>query len=142
MLHSQTRSSLLHLSALALAVFAFSGCSVVMATRQPSKKNLEVLRPGTDRDRVIAEIGVPVSSEKIDGGKKEIYTFIQGYSSGVKASRAIFHGVADVFSFGIWEAVGTPIEGAFDGKKISVRVIYDLDDKVRETTTLCAWLWL
>jgi hypothetical protein len=136
MLHSQARSSLLHLSALALAVFAFSGCSVVMATRQPSKKNLEVLRPGTDRDRVIAEIGVPVSSEKIDGGKKEIYTFIQGYSSGVKASRAIFHGVADVFSFGIWEAVGTPIEGAFDGKKISVRVIYDLDDKVKETTTL------
>jgi hypothetical protein len=136
MTHAKLKSAFLHWSALALVVFAVSGCSVVMATRQPSKKNLEVLKPGGDRDRVIAELGVPVSSEKIEGGKKEIYTFIQGYSSGVKASRAIFHGVADVFSFGIWEAVGTPIEGAFDGKKISVRVIYDQDDKIKETTTL------
>jgi hypothetical protein len=114
-----------------------SGCSVVMATKQPAKKDLTVLKPGTERDRVIAELGVPVSSEKLDGGgKKEIYTFLQGYSTGVKASRAIFHGAADVFTFGIWEAVGTPIEGAFDGKKISVRVIYDAGDKVKETTTL------
>ncbi len=121
---------------LVLGLFS-AGCSVVMATRQPSRKDLGVLKPGTERDRVVAELGAPVSTEKLDaGGRKEIYTFVQGYSSGVKASRAIFHGAADVFTFGIWEAVGTPIEGAFDGKKISVRVIYDADEKVKESTTL------
>ena len=95
-----------------------------------------MLKPGTDRDLVVAELGMPVSSEKVEGGKKEIFTFIQGYSKGVKASRAVFHGAADVFTLGIWEVVGTPIEGSFDGKKITVRVIYDSSDKVKESTTL------
>jgi hypothetical protein len=114
-----------------------AGCSVVMATKQASKKNLEVLKPGTERDLVLAELGTPTTTEKLESGdKKEIYTFIQGYSKGAKASRAIFHGAADVFTLGLWEVVGTPIEGGFDGKKITVRVIYDTTDKVKESTTL------
>ena len=107
-----------------------------MATNQPSLKNLEVLKPGTERDLVVAELGKPVSSEKTEGGKKEIFTFIQGYSKGAKASRAVFHGAADVFTLGIWEVIGTPLEGSFDGKRITVRVIYDANDKVTESTTL------
>lgn len=108
-----------------------------MATQQPSRKNLALLAPGTERDQVIAEFGVPVSTEKLpDGNKKEIYTFVQGYSKTAKASRALFHGVADVFTVGIWEAVGTPLEGHFEGKRISVRIIFDSDSKIKECTTL------
>jgi len=118
-------------------VASFTGCAVVMATQQPPRKNLALLAPGTDRDLVIAEFGVPISSEKLpDGTKKEIFNFVQGYSKSAKASRALFHGVADVFTIGIWEAVGTPIEGHFDGKRVSVRVIFDADNKIKECTTL------
>lgn len=107
-----------------------------MAVKQPPKKDLSVLKPGTERDLVLAELGTPVSSEKIGNDKKDIYTFVQGYSKGVKASRAVFHGAADVFTLGLWEIAGTPLEGSFDGKKISERVIYDANDKVKESTTL------
>jgi hypothetical protein len=119
-----------------LLVPLLASCSVVMATKQPSLKDMNVFRPGTERDVVIAQVGVPVSTEKLPDGRKDIYTFIQGYSSGAKAARAIFHGAADVFTIGIWEAIGTPIEGAFDGKKITERVFFDKDDRVKESTTL------
>lgn len=113
-----------------------SGCAVYMATNQPRKRNLAVLKPGTHRDLVIAEFGAPVTSEKTETGRKEIYTFVQGYSKMAKAGRALFHGTADLFTIGLWEAVGTPIEGAFDGKTISVRVDFDKDECVRESKTL------
>jgi hypothetical protein len=111
-------------------------CSVYKAVNQPSKKNLSVLKPGTSRDRVIAEFGAPVTSEPSEGGRKEIYTFIQGYSKMAKAGRAFFHGAADVFTAFIWEAIGTPIEGAFDGKKISVGVVYDAKDLIATSNTI------
>ncbi len=114
----------------------WSGCAVYMATNQPTKKNLAVLRPGTERDLVIAELGAPVNSEVVEEGKKEIYTFVQGYGKFAKAGRALFHGTADVFTIGLWEAVGTPVEGALDGKRVSVRVIFDANGKVKESTTL------
>jgi hypothetical protein len=123
----------------AAAFFAVSltGCSVVMAVKQPTKKNLEVLKPGTERDLVIAELGKPVLTEDIPGGgKKDVFTFVQGYTKGAKASRAVFHGVADLFTAGLWEAVGTPIEASFDGKKITVRVIYGPAELVKESTVL------
>lgn len=113
-----------------------SGCAVYMATNQPPMRNLAVLTPGTERDLVIAELGAPVTSEKSETGTKDIYTFVQGYSKLTKAGRALFHGTADLFTMGLWEAVGTPIEGAFNGKRISVRVIYDLEGKVKEAKTL------
>ena len=119
-----------------LLIPLLSSCAVVMATKQPSLKDLTVFRPGTERDLVIAQVGPPLSTEKVEGGKKDIYTFVQGYSTGTKAARAVFHGAADVFTLGIWEAIGTPIEGAYNGKKITERVVYDSDDKVKESTTL------
>lgn len=117
-------------------LITMSGCAVYMATNQPRKRNLAILTPGTERDLVVAELGAPVISESIADGKKEIYTFTQGYSKLAKAGRAMFHGAADVFTIGLWEVVGTPIEGAFDGKRISVRVIFDANGRVREAITL------
>ncbi len=34
-----------------------TGCSVIMATQQPGKKNLSVLSEGVNRSQVIAELG-------------------------------------------------------------------------------------
>jgi hypothetical protein len=108
-----------------------------MAAKQPSKKDLGRLAPGTERDMVIAEFGAPVTSEATpEGGRKEIYTFIQGYSTGTKVSRALFHSAADALSLGLWEAAGTPIEATFDGKKITVSVVFDHDDRIVTTRTV------
>jgi len=111
-------------------------CSVYKAVNQPPIKDLSVLKPGTSRDRVVAEFGVPVSSERSEAGRKEVYTFIQGYSKMTKTGRAFFHGAADVITLFIWEVVGTPIEEKYDGKKISVSVQFDSQDLIAASDTI------
>jgi hypothetical protein len=108
------------------------GCAVYMAAHQPGKKNVEILKPGISRAQLIAEFGQPASTSNNNGHKTDIFRFVQGYSKGAKAGRAIFHGAADVFTLGLWEVFGTPTEMIFDGKQVAYQVAYDLEDKVIE----------
>lgn len=121
---------------LLFCVVSCMGCSVFMAAKQPPKKNLNVFEKGTSRTDVLAELGAPVVTEQKDGKKVDLFKFRQGYTKGVKVSRAVFHGVADVFTLGLWEVVGTPTEMIADGKEMKVEVQYDKDDKVEQTTML------
>ena len=118
------------------AMLFSSGCSVFMAAKQPPKRNLDVLNQGTVRGEVLAELGAPLVTEQKDGKKVDIFKFRQGYTKGVKVSRALFHGVADVFSLGLWEVVGTPTEMIADGKEMKIEVMYDKDDHVEQVNIL------
>jgi hypothetical protein len=120
-----------------LAVMATgNGCSVYMAAKQPTQKNLEVFSVGTPRSLVLAEIGQPQASEMKDGKRVDVFSFVQGYSKGAKAGRAFFHGAADVFTLGLWEVVGTPTEAIFTGEKVAYEVTYNTSDKVEKVVTL------
>ena len=112
------------------------GCAVFMAAKQPKKKNLAVLAPGTQRPLLIAEFGAPIHTETKDGNKVDIFSFVQGYSTGAKTGRAVFHGAADVFTLGLWEVVGTPTEAILDGQDMAVQVDYDAADKVVSSVVL------
>ena len=70
-----------------------------------------------------------------DGKREDIFYVKQGYSTGAKAGRAIFHGVADVFTLGLWEVVGTPVEAVASGTDVKVAVFYDSSDKVETIET-------
>lgn len=107
-----------------------------MAAKQPSKKNLDLFAVGTPRSLVVAEFGSPIDSVVKNGAKIEIYKWVQGYSGGVKAGRAILHGAADVFTLGLWEVAGTPIEGLANGREMAVEVQYDSNDKIKESKLL------
>lgn len=122
----------------ALTIFAImlSGCSVFMAAKQPDKKNVELFALGTPRSMLLAEFGPPAVSEMRDGKKYEIYKFVQGYSAGAKAGRAVFHGAADVLTLGLWEVVGTPAEGVFSGDEMAYEVGYDKDNRIDEVIAL------
>ena len=110
-----------------------TACGVYMAATQPDAKNASLFMRGTDRSQLLAEFGKPQSSEIGDDGKKhEIFVFTQGYSTGNKVGRAIFHGAADVFTLGLWEILATPIESHFDGNKKAFEVIYDANGKIEE----------
>jgi hypothetical protein len=109
---------------------SISGCAVYMAANQPEKKDVGVLKPGTPRNALIAEFGAPVQTSTKDGNKSDIFTFTQGYSGLERGGRAVLHGAADVFTLGLWEVIGTPIEGYANGTKISIEVLYDRDDRV------------
>ena len=116
--------------------FVTTSCSVSMATKQPDEKNLSLLAQGTPRSALIAEFGRPVATEMNDGRRTDVFSFIQGYSKGTKISRAIFHGVADAMTIGLWEAVGTPLEGAFDGTRMKYKITYDQNNKAEKVTPL------
>jgi hypothetical protein len=101
-----------------------------MAANQPDKKDMGVLKAGTPRSAVLAEFGTPVETTTRGGAKVDLFTFTQGYSGLEKGGRAVLHGAADVFTLGLWEVVGTPIEGYANGTKVSVEITYDREDRV------------
>lgn len=107
-----------------------------MAANQPSQKDLSILSKGQPRAKLLAEFGTPVHTETTPAGRKDIFTFKQGYHGGVKAGRAILHGVADVATLGLWEAVGTPTEGYMNGSDLSAEVSYDAQDIVSNVVPL------
>ena len=113
--------------------FINTGCSVYMAAFQPGVKDVELLQVGTSREALIAEFGDPVASG-VDGDGREYdkFSFTQGYSTGVKIGRAVFHAVADVLTHGLWEVLGTPLEATFDGEEITYEVTYDRNDKIAQ----------
>ena len=119
-----------------LFVITNSGCSVFMAARQPSKKDVDLFKVGTPRSALLAEFGAPTVSEVRDGKKFEIYRFVNGYSTGSKAGRADLHGTCDVFTLGLWEIVGTPTEMVFHGDEMAYEVRYDDKDIVDQVNLL------
>lgn len=121
---------------ISLSVVPMSGCSVFMAAKQPTAKNIELFKIGTHRDALLAEFGAPLISEENDGRKVEMFVFIQGYSMATKTGRVILHSVADVFTLGLWEIVGIPTELAFNGSKMAFHVRYDESDHVDEVNVL------
>jgi len=127
----KARSSVIQrLILLSWLLVGLSGCSVFMAAQLPDKKNLEVFKPGVPRQVVLAEMELPSGYENRNGVRSEVYKFKQGYSQPVKISRALLHGTADILTFGLWEAVGTPAELVFSGTDTMVMVTYNAGGRV------------
>ena len=116
--------------------FVQTGCSAVMAAKQPPKKDLSVFAQGMPRSVILAEVGAPVSSEVRAGNRVDVYSFKQGYSTANRVSRTVFHGLADVATLGLWEVIGTPTEAAFGGKQAAFEITYDSHDRVEKFVRL------
>lgn len=119
-----------------IAALMISSCAVIKATNQPDKKDLRVLQKGTDRAKVVAELGKPVESTVKNGHRQDVFSFVQGYSKMTKTLRALGHGAADVYTLGLWEVAGTPIEGAANGHKVQLVVKYDNHERVSSVNVL------
>lgn len=115
---------------------ALAGCSVAMAAHQPSRKDVKLFNQGMPRSLVVAEVGAPVTTETRSGKRVDVYAFTQGYSKAARVGRTIGHGTADVLTFGLWEAVGTPTEAAFNGKRMVYEVTYDASDRIENVVVL------
>ncbi len=115
-------------------IVVLTGCSAYRASEQPDKKNLSVLTIGTPRAIVIGELGQPASSDILDGKRKDVFSFVQGYSKGAKTGRAFGHAAMDVATLGVWEIAGMPIESSYSGDKMAIQVTYDDKDKVTQAT--------
>lgn len=132
---------------LSILVFFISfvyGCSVVQATSGPATKDFSVLNKGTNRYRVIAELGKPVVSEVDEQDRKvDVFSFKQGTHGLVKTGKAIGYGVLAVGTLGLSELITSPIEGSINkGADMHLKVRYTKDELVDEVVVLKDDRWI
>lgn len=126
-----TKPTLRHPPLLVVSFYAaltLSGCSVGMAMSGKQSPDLGAIRVGSTRGEVELQLGSPAQSATLpEGGRVDIYEYEVGNEP--SAGRAIGHGVMDVLTLGLWEVIGTPIEG-FTGEKRRIKINYGPDDRV------------
>jgi hypothetical protein len=117
----------------AFALIALSGCSVGMALSGMENPDLGSIKVGTTRGEVELHLEPPVRSAAVaSGSRTDVYEYEIGNEP--STGRAIGHGALDVVTLGLWEIVGTPIEGV-QGEKYQATITYDQDDKVVDIKT-------
>jgi len=115
-----------------LCLLCLGGCSVGMAISGKEEPNIGAIRVGSSRGEVEMHLGSPSTSTTLENETRaDIYEYELGNEP--SAGRAIGHGVMDILTLGIWEVVGTPIEG-FQGEKRQIKIIYDNSDHVKSIT--------
>ena len=118
-----------------LASLLLAGCSVGMAMSGKPDPNIGALDVGQSRDVVILNLGQPTKTLLADNKRTDVFVLERGNEQSV--GRAAGHAVMDLLTLGIWEVIGTPIEG-FAGDTITLQIEYDEEDKVRNVKTLAS----
>ncbi len=111
-----------------ISLCVLSSCSVVMAAKKDGT-NISKVQQCKTRNQFICLGGKIINSDRMPNGDLiEVYQFKNERGS---AARALMHGVLDVATLGIWEAVGTPIEGLDKVEYFCVKVWYDENEYVK-----------
>jgi hypothetical protein len=96
--------------------------------------NLMVFDIGKYRNYVISELSAPATSEIVNGERKEIYTFQQGYSKAARISRPLWRTTADIATIGLWKVIGYPTEMYFNGQQLSYEVVWMIKTRLNVFT--------
>jgi hypothetical protein len=121
-------------AALVLLMAATSACSIGMALSGDPEPDIEACHLGADERDIEDELGPPVSARSLPDGSREcVYEYALGTAP--SPERAIAYGTLDVLTFGLWEAIGTPVE-ALQGQTYRMTVVYDADGNAKEITTI------
>lgn len=125
----------LALAVAGLAATLLAGC---MTARTETKKDLSVFQPGVPRATVIDELGAPVSTTKSrQGNTVDIFTFVQGPAPSKKPPRPVEPEQADAAEMlALLEHTGRSPTALLTGKKLTIQVNYDADERVRDIVTL------
>ena len=126
-------STLAILGLLSSTGFMLQGCSVGMAMSGKKQPELGAIRVGATRGEMELQLGPPIEVREENGHRVDIYEYEIGNEP--SAGRAIGHGVMDILTLGIWEVVGTPVEG-FQGEKKRLMLTYDEHDVVTKVGTI------
>jgi hypothetical protein len=109
------------------------GCSVAMASKEQTRKDLSVLRIGGDRDDIIQVIGAPyITTRNDDGSCKDVYKIVEdAQSKEGKTLAVVGHAAMDVVTLGLWEIAGTPLELATKQEATTFILYYGPDNKLK-----------
>jgi hypothetical protein len=112
---------------------SLSACSVGMALSGNENPDLGAIKVGASRGEVEMHLGNPKNSTTLEDGRR-VDTYEYEIGNEPSAARAIGHGAMDVMTLGLWEVIGTPIEGV-QGERYDATITYDRDDKVVDLKT-------
>lgn len=132
--HFMTRSLVAALSLVFSIGWLFAGCTTTRAT----KKDLSVLMPGVARAAVVDELGPPVSTTTSRSGEQvDVFTFVQGTRESEKPPRPVEPEQAEAAQVMVLlgQLPHSPL-GLLTGKKISLQVNYDQEERVRDVVLL------
>ncbi|MDH3663151.1 MAG: outer membrane protein assembly factor BamE [Alphaproteobacteria bacterium] len=122
------------LVALVISVPLLSSCAVYMAASGEKEPDLGAIKTGATRSDVELHLGEPVSSSEMpDGRRYAVYEYQIGNEP--STGRAVAHGTMDVLTLGLWEIIGTPIEG-LSGDTNRLAVTYNEFWQVEEVKAL------
>lgn len=108
---------------LSVTLFFLSGCSVYKAASNEGVKVKDIKKCGTKS--CLISHGLEILEKDTDD---ETGKYIERYKgiarkSGFTYARAAGHGVLDAVTLGLWEVVGTPVEGAMTNNRGFVTVV-------------------
>ncbi len=109
-----------------------NSCSVGMAMSGKADPNTGALHIGQPRDEVLLHLGQPTKTHATADGRTDEFHLQRGNQQ--STGRAIGHAVMDVLTLGVWEIIGTPVEG-FTGETFTLSVSCDDEDKVTKIST-------
>lgn len=111
-----------------LASLLLSGCAANMAVQGQNGPDLNVVKRQETRDDVERMLGLPTGAVRGEDGAM-VQVYIVEARTEPSVTRAAGHAAVDLFTFGLWEFVGGPVE-AYKGRKQRVLVEYDENDSV------------
>jgi len=108
------------------ALVNIQSCSVSKTVKNPSYKDLSILKKGTDRAQIIAELGAPVATIKENGATVDVFKFKQGSHTTTKIVKGVGYTVLAIGTLGLSEAIMWPAETTLGaGSNIELKVVYD-----------------
>jgi hypothetical protein len=113
-------------SALVVIAALSSSCAASRALNEPTQKDYDVLKPGTNVDLVRSELGEPLKSGR---DNCDVFVFDEG-SSGWRYLRAMGYSILDVGTLGVSEIVTNPLEASVGRDRVRLRVCYDPEHNV------------
>ena len=98
-----------------LMAFLLTSCSVYKASKNDGISVSDIKNCKT-RSSLLSNGMQCLETKEHNGKVVELYRAV-ARKCGLNYGRAIGHGVLDVCTLGLWEVVGTPIEGAMDNNR-------------------------
>ena len=114
-------------------VLLFEGCSMMMAGKKQTRKDLSVLRIGGNRDDIVAVLGAPYMTQRFEDGQvKDTYKIVEGAPTKEwKTVEVVGNGVLAVGTLGLWEIIGTPLQIASQQEATLFILYYGPDNKLK-----------
>lgn len=104
------------LTCILLSTFVISGCSVYKAASNEGVAVSDI--KNCTREQCLLSHGMSVIDQKEDDEEQYVVTYrATARKSGGSYLRAGGHAVLDVATLGLWEVVGTPVEGAMSNNR-------------------------